>query len=536
MSCGEISARQQISMTNRNMMSTFLARSTGLIFLLLVFVSASFGQNYSELMNQGDNAVRAQNYAAAVDFYTRALNIQSTDPDLFVRRANALVGLRRFAPAIDDYTSALNLRRGDSQILFNRAIAYMESGGFDEAIADLDEILKHEPNDDNSLVLRGMANVASGRYYQAIIDFNKALKLRPNDTEILVRRGDAFYDMGNYDGAIKDYSKAIDANPRNPDAYFNRANAHYMLSNYNSSIADFTKVLELTPDAWDAMYSRANAYMDLKQFRQGLIDFNALEKVGFNDPQLYFNRALAHYHLQEYDDAIADLTEFMKREPKASYALFHRADAKAAKGDMKGAEADLLACLNSDKFDVPAKVKVRQRMREMGLKPPPDPMATFEHSSGDFAVRLPQSWYTRTSESGGTTYFSASETEVNEDEGIQLVVGVNLAMLRDVPLNEPSQPQLKILEFGSQLVQNVDPDSVVSNKVLKESRVEVSNYAGIRRDILFQEKPEDKPVRMLQVILASTKNLVIATYEAPEAVFEQYKGMFEESVRTLTLK
>jgi tetratricopeptide (TPR) repeat protein len=120
-------------------------------------------------------------------------------------------------------------------------------------------------------------------------------------------RGFDKWGAGDLDGAIADYSKAIGLDPRDDTAYSGRALAESDKGDDDKAIADYTRVIELDPKDADA----------------------------------YFGRGVSENAKNYRDEAIADFTRVIELDPKnRQFAYTFRGDAKKAKGDAAGANAD----------------------------------------------------------------------------------------------------------------------------------------------------------------------------------------------------
>ncbi len=130
---------------------------------------AQAGQAWMEA-GQAENAAAAQ---------SRALELKTNDPDLWVDRGLSHAAMRAWPRAISDFDNALIMRPKDVEILVLRAAAWRNSGNPARALADADSALKIAPEHSEALLERGFAALSRGDKSVASADFSKVLGLVP---------------------------------------------------------------------------------------------------------------------------------------------------------------------------------------------------------------------------------------------------------------------------------------------------------------------------------------------------------------------
>jgi hypothetical protein len=161
-----------------------------------------------------------RNYNMALDFYTRALEL---DPDYAFAlggRGDAFRLLGHHAEAIADLTRAIELYPGFSAALVSRARAYYALGRYPEALADYD---RHERlgftgagNGFDSVTdagRRGDIYRRLGRHDKALDAFNRGLELAPDHAVLLAGRGATYQALGRDEEARADLARAAELAP-----------------------------------------------------------------------------------------------------------------------------------------------------------------------------------------------------------------------------------------------------------------------------------------------------------------------------------
>ena len=73
-------------------------------------------------------------------------------------------------------------------------------------------------------------------------------------------------------------------------------------------------------------------------------------------------------------------------------------------------------------------------------------------------------------------------------------------------------------------------------EILESKKFSRGKYTGIIREVVMQYQTEHNPVHMYQVIMAKDDELIYITAISPENVWEEYKPVFDNSLKSLTLK
>jgi tetratricopeptide (TPR) repeat protein len=115
----------------------------------------------------------------AAEAQSKALELKSNDPDLWIDRALSFAALKAWPRAISDLDRALTLRPNDVDTLVLRAAAWRNAGNPGRALEDANRALKVAPGHSEALLERGFANLARGDRASANVDFSAVLRLVP---------------------------------------------------------------------------------------------------------------------------------------------------------------------------------------------------------------------------------------------------------------------------------------------------------------------------------------------------------------------
>ncbi len=130
---------------------------------------AQAGQAWMEA-GAADRAAAAQ---------SRALELKTDDPDLWIDRGLSYAAMQSWPRAISDFDRAIRLRQDDIDALVLRAAAWRNARDPGRAMVDVNRALSIAPDHSEALLERGFINLARGSRDAANADFNRVLKLVP---------------------------------------------------------------------------------------------------------------------------------------------------------------------------------------------------------------------------------------------------------------------------------------------------------------------------------------------------------------------
>ncbi len=150
-------------------------------------------------------------YAEADAAIATALRLRETNA--FVQFGAGYVHLKKgeFPAAVEAYTRALQLQPGNPDWLNLRAEAYESMGQMDLALADLDRIVAASPDSASAYFERAriLAHWRGDRQADALAAIDRAIAAAPRASAYRIWRGDFLYIFGRRDEAAASYRDAL---------------------------------------------------------------------------------------------------------------------------------------------------------------------------------------------------------------------------------------------------------------------------------------------------------------------------------------
>lgn len=113
-----------------------------LLFILVFLISCSENkvlenEKSNELFLKANKLYNSSNYTGAIALYNQALEIDSENPMLYLKRGDSYRKIRKPKEAIKDYDKVLELRPANARALYHRGTLKIKLGQADEGCMDV---------------------------------------------------------------------------------------------------------------------------------------------------------------------------------------------------------------------------------------------------------------------------------------------------------------------------------------------------------------------------------------------------------------
>jgi len=233
--------------------------------------------------NKGNDEFRKGNYAAAIEHYTYATEMDPRNFKFYTNRAACYEKMGKYEKALRDANKALKLngdwdkgywRGGNALLALGRAEEAMKFYEKAVAIAPdknygvyLDQATKAFFKDKSAADIKkneGNALFKKGKIEEAVKVYTTALRLCGSDAKeqavkvaILANRAHCYRQLYNHKGCIKDCDMALTIDPMNVKCYIRRAQARESIEKYDLALEDFDAANRLAP-GMEVAYKGAN--------------------------------------------------------------------------------------------------------------------------------------------------------------------------------------------------------------------------------------------------------------------------------------
>ena len=201
------------------------------------------------------------NYDAALMDYTKAVNIDPKNPELYNSRGKTYFDMAmsgKYPPdktaeyrekALSDYQTALATNKlkpkTQAEILINCGAAYGSKGDFPTALQHIHRGLKADPDNKNGYFNRSIVYYSLQQYDSALVDYRNYLRYDPNNANIWYESGMLLRTQNKNNEALEALNKALSLKPDFGLAYLERARAQAQLGNKAAAQQDYQRAEQL---------------------------------------------------------------------------------------------------------------------------------------------------------------------------------------------------------------------------------------------------------------------------------------------------
>lgn len=186
-----------------------------------------------------------KNLPLAVTLFSRALELDPSNQDIFKYRASCYAMMGKSELALKDYSSLIALAPREPDGYISRAGIYESKKLFDKALADYALAARFAPNDYNTRMLRAALLSKLGRYEEAASNYSEAMRLNAGEPELCLKRADLYIKLRKHEKALQDINEAIFLAPDSSKGYRARAQLYALLGKSNLAKRDRNRAQSL---------------------------------------------------------------------------------------------------------------------------------------------------------------------------------------------------------------------------------------------------------------------------------------------------
>lgn len=289
---------------------------------------------------RGDALQQSGDYAAAIQDFKEAGELDSASPRPWVGMGNVYTAMADYLRAFENYDHAMSIAPDDPVVYDDRGAALEGLGRHDEAIADFSRAIALDARDTSAYSNRAKSYREIKRQDLAIADLNEVIRTAPSDILAYYDRGTAYELNGETDKAEADYREVVSRMPTYApaSAALGRLDAKH---NPDLALAELGAAIRLDPKS-PAIRTRAILYLSIQQPERALPDLDRAIANDGSDDVAWANRGVAKSRLGDLAGAIADCTRAIELAPTVAnrvnrgnaYATLHRNDEALADFDM----------------------------------------------------------------------------------------------------------------------------------------------------------------------------------------------------------
>ena len=303
-------------------------------------IAKADARNAEALAHLGLLEARQEHYETAIDYYRRALAINSDLPGLQMNLGLALFKVAQFPDAIKSFSSEIEKHPGDLRLMVLLGMAHYGMKDYLIAIPYLQRATERDPE---NLTLR--VTVAHSclwsKQYQCVVKVQEQIQaLNVDSAEADMLAGEAFDQMQQSDAALKELKAAVLANPKQPNVHFGLGYLLWTQSKWEEAANEFDLELQNDSQHTKAQIYRSDSWVRLNEFAKALPELEKLNAGDQSEPLVHRDLGVVYANDGRYEDAIREFRRSIESEPGAAESHLQLAKAYQSIGNRNEANAE----------------------------------------------------------------------------------------------------------------------------------------------------------------------------------------------------
>ena len=281
-------------------MYNILSMKFFLISILFVISSnTAFSQSLTDFINKGDSCLTAKNPSIALQYYSRAIELDSKCSMCYYKRGTVYAQEGYLSEAIQDlyYTSLLRVSKKDN-VLENTFVllgdCYISQNEPEKALENYTNALLLNAKNQPALEAHFYVLLRLKKYEQALTDIKRFQKITKDKSKAQMLYGTYYAATHQLKKANKAFTKAILLKPTEGNYYVERGKLLLQQENYEDAILNFSKAIELDQNNDEALVQRGIAYHKVNNILAGCADFSRAAYLGNDEARVMLEAHCPH--------------------------------------------------------------------------------------------------------------------------------------------------------------------------------------------------------------------------------------------------
>jgi tetratricopeptide (TPR) repeat protein len=285
-----------------------------IFFISLLWIGDSYAQkvkkNIQDMIEQGEAEWEVSNYKESIVWFTKAIQADSTQGEVFFKRAKSYILAQEYQKAESDLQMADSLQYRQLETPFYWGLVYFKQEQFEKALPFFEKALENGYQNDSFYAYIAENYAILGKNKEANEFYDKALALNTTDIDLYWLRANFYIKQEEYTKALEDLDKITTLQNRYWRAYQLKADIYFQQNKDAQSLENRLLYLKWLPDKKKIMPSDysiiAMNYAANKQFAKSIDYSSKAIELDKENQEFYFERATYYIQLKNYQKALAD--------------------------------------------------------------------------------------------------------------------------------------------------------------------------------------------------------------------------------------
>ena len=244
-----------------------------------------------------------EDYASAVDCYSRALELDKTNEVLYLNLAESYMhqGWTKEAEVIIKRGLALNEQ--NISLRLSLANIYYTNSEYDKTLLTLAFVNELDPDNVEMNLLYAYTYAHQNNFTKAN-EYAKKLDGKIESAYIDNNFGKIYYNLGQKEKAFEMFDKAIEKEPENIEFLTDKADYLLYENEHEEAQKIYDKIIEINPNYVDAYYSKARIFEHSYNYEEALRYAKIAVEKDCNNADYQYLLSEIYMYLKDYDKAI----------------------------------------------------------------------------------------------------------------------------------------------------------------------------------------------------------------------------------------
>jgi tetratricopeptide (TPR) repeat protein len=307
--------------------------------IVIVIVLSLVSCKFENKDKSGENTVNDHG-KTALDELNKQIAGNTSDPDLYNKRAQFLLLDREFDKAYKDINRAISLAPSSPVYYITLSDIYLLQGQTKNCAESLTKAISLDPKNNEALLKFAKLNLIIKEYPATFEYVKKALNVDPVNPRAYFIRAIALLEKGDTVRAAEDLKIAVDQDQEFFDAYLELGELYAIKK--DKIAADYLRnALNIRPDNKEALYLLGMFYQNNNQFDKAIETYAILGKIDTTFKNAPYNTGYIYLvYLNDFQQAARFFSLAIQKDPGYAEAYFNRGYAYELSNQLDKAYSD----------------------------------------------------------------------------------------------------------------------------------------------------------------------------------------------------
>jgi putative PEP-CTERM system TPR-repeat lipoprotein len=294
-------------------------------------------KNSGSWILKGDFERHNKNAQAAVDAYSKAIEIEPRHASALVNRALANLSMNKFELAQKDLAKLRKITPTNFLTVYLQALVLQHQGKMPAAMDAVQQVLKTHPDYMPAVFLAGSIQYNQKIYEQAARNLGRYLEQLPGDVQARKLLAATYLQLNQPEKTLALLKPVENNGEKDAQLLALLGEAYNATGEYSRASEYFRTAVTLQPDDPDLRTKLGRSQLRLGNMDAAIHDFQLASASGKGDAQADILLAITRLRRGEYDDVLKTTTGLIARQPDNVHAMNLKGLAYLGKGDTDNA-------------------------------------------------------------------------------------------------------------------------------------------------------------------------------------------------------